>query len=297
MSDLFKDRVQTGMTKERILVIAAAYAGSSDAVTDLANVKAEVDKLFNPLWFEIETDTVDQLTYTVKDDGGVADFVDTYGVIDPRIVPFVERQDSGAGAFVVVDEDEYTVNRTNGEIVFSIAQGASDVIRVSLCGNIPGGQSFEGAGKINLSTNKVLVLGQTKEAYKFVVDEGADPTFSFDAVVDVGKRHNPYPGEQVLKMIYGDDWTAAVAGGSGADFSANAVWNEFKSNSDPFFCAWVYISGETDAGLVKCKMELFRKCKLDEFPTTKKIGTGNDVGTVTVKGTADSAYHAMMLNA
>ena len=91
MADLFKDRIQSGMTKERLVVIAGSYTGSTDAVTDLTNAKAEMDKLFHPQWFELTTDTDDQLVYTVKDEVGTEDFIDTYGTIDTRIVPFVEK--------------------------------------------------------------------------------------------------------------------------------------------------------------------------------------------------------------
>jgi hypothetical protein len=285
----------SGITKERVLVIAASYTGSNDAVTDLANAKTELNKLFNPRWFDLTTTTSDQLVYTIKDEVGVEDFVDTYGVVDARVVPFVERQAGGSGAYMVVDEDDYTVNRTDGTLTFAVALGASDVVKVSLCGNIHGAQMFDGAGKINLTTTKVQVLGQTKEAYKFTVDEGADPTFSFDAVVDVGKRHNLYPGEQVLKMLYGSEWTQGAAGASGTDFSDIAVWNEFKKNTEPFFCCWAYISAETDSGALSCVMEFFRRCTLDEFPTTKNVSSGNDAATVTVKGIADSVYRASLL--
>lgn len=295
MSDLFKDRVQSGISRERVLVIAASYTGSVDSLTDLAYAQAELDKLFHPKWFGLTTTTADQTIYTIKDDIGVADFVDTYGVIDPRIVPFVEKQTGGAGAYAVVDEADYTVNRTDGLITFDAAIGASDVVRVSLCGNIHGAQAFEGAGPIGLTTTKIQVLGQTKEAYKLTVDEGAEPTFSFDAMVDVGKRHNPYPGEQVLKMIYGDDWTPATAGASGTDFADNAKWNEFKSATNPFFCCWVYVSAETESGSLQCMMEFYRRCVLDEFPLTKGVGTGNEPATVTVKGKADSVYRAALL--
>lgn len=295
MTDLFKGRVQSGMIKERYLVIAAAYTGDSDSVTDLANAKTELDKLFNPRWFGLSTTTPDQLVYTIKDNGGSVDFVDTYGAIDSRIVPFVERQIAGAGAFKVVDESEYAVDRTDGLITFTAGQGATDVIRVSICGNIAGAQKFEGSGKINLTTVKVQVLGQTQEAYKFTVDEGADPAFTFDVLRDVGARHNLYPGEQALKMIYGSEWTQAAAGASGGDFSDIAVWNQYVKNANPFFCAWAHVSENTTSGQVECVMEFFQKCVLDEFPTTKGVGTGNEAAMQTFKGTADAAYNAALL--
>jgi len=297
MAELFKDRIESGMTKERLLVIAGSYTGNADAVTDLANAKTELDKLFNPLWFELTTSMPDQLVYTILDDAGVTDFIDTYGTIDTRIVPFVEKQSLGTGAYTLVDEDDYEVDYDLGTLTFSVALNASDVIRVTLCGNTHGAQAFDGSGKINLTNNKIMVLGQSAPAFQFIVDEGADPAFSYDVLIDIGKRHNAYPGEQALKMIYGDDWTEAAAGASGTDFSDNATWNEFKSNADPFFCAWVFIGEDTASGALGCKMEMFVHCILDEFPTTKNISNGNDAATLTIKGTATKAHHAAILNA
>jgi hypothetical protein len=289
---LFPKREVIGFTAERVLVIAAAYTGSESLSTDLTNAKAELDKLFSDKWFDLSTDTADQLTYTIQDEGGSTDFITTYGAIDSRIVPFVTRQAAGAGAFEKVAESEYSVDRSAGTITFSAAQGASDVIKVTVCGNIHGATSFEPGGSINITRNKAFILGTETEAYEWTRDEGADPTFSFDVVVDLGTKHNLYPGEQALKMIYGSDWTEAATATSGNVFSDRMTWNEFLKNSDPFFCCWVTIGRDTDSGDLAAKAEFFHGCELDELPLTKNVGSRDDVAMVTIKGIATAVYHA-----
>lgn len=294
--DLFPDRPVAGITKERVLVIASRYTGSTDGATDLANAKAQLDKLFHPDWFDLTCYTANQTLYTIRDEGGVDDFVDTYGAIEACISPVVYRQTGGVGNAEIVDEAEYTLNRSTGEITFGMGQGVSDVITASICANIPGASSIELAGKMNLSTNKLLVLGQTNPAYTWIVNEGTDHTFSFDASLHVGKRNNAYPGMYAEKMIYGADWSESAAGASGTDFSDNATFNKMDSNEENFFVAWLYISTETAGGTVKAQGELAVGCKLDELPTTKNINTGNDAAMKTFKGNATAVYSMGLLN-
>jgi hypothetical protein len=297
MSDLFPDRPIAGILKERFLVVARRYVGSTDLATDRANALAELDKIFNPDWFDLECDTADQTVYEIQDEGGSVAFVDTYGAIEDCISPVVYRQTGGVGNFEIVDETEYTLNRANGEITFGTSQGVSDVITASICGNIPGATSIEMAGKTNLSSNKLLVLGQTSPAFSWIVDEGTDHTFSFDASLHVGKRNNVYPGMYAEKMIYGSDWTESAAGASGTDFSDNATINKMRSNEENFFVAWIYIATETTAGTVKAQGELAIGCKLDEIPATKNLNTGNDPAMKTFKGNATALYSLGLLNA
>ena len=293
---IFPDREIKGFTSERVLVLAASYTGDESISTDFDNLMAVLDKLFNPYWFDLPTTTADELTYEIQDYWENADWVTTYGMtIDARIPFYVQRQTGGAGAFVKVDESEYTINRTLGTITFAEEQGESDVIVVSLCANIPV-TSFEGSGSISLTTNKVFIAGTEKEAYRWTRDEGADPTFSLDAVVDVGEKHNLYPGEQVLKLIYGDDWTLAAAAEEGDALSEMGSLNELIKNESPFFVAYFHITTDTDAEDLKLIGEIYQGCELDELPTRKNVVDRDNPSIWTIKGKASAVYHKAVLN-
>ncbi|MBN1881084.1 MAG: hypothetical protein JW885_02835 [Deltaproteobacteria bacterium] len=291
MGSLLSKQEFEGFTAERVVVVAASYTGSENLSTDFTNAKAELDKLFNDRWFDLACDTADQLAYTIQDEGGAEDFITTYGAIDDRIVPFVTRQKNGVGEFVKVPESEYTVNRTAGTITFSAEQGATDVIRATVCGNIKTANNFDGGGSINITQNKSFILGTETEAYKWTRDEGADPNFSFDVIVDVSAKHNLFPGEQALKMIYGDDWTEAAAAASGNVFSDRMTWNQLIKNADPFFCCWVMVRTDTSTGEVAAIGEFYHGCEMDELPATKGIGDRDAPATVTFKGLAKGVYH------
>ncbi|GEM_PF-2907911 len=294
-TSIFPKREIKGFTSERVLIIAAAYTGNESLATDFDNLETELDKLFNPYWFDLPTSTADQLTYEIQDYWENADFVTTYGAIDSRIPFFVLRQSGGTGAFEIVDESEYSVDRDLGTIIFSAEQGASDVITASLCGNLPA-TSFEGSASISLNTNKLFIAAQEKEAYRWTRDEGADPTFTCDIAVDVGDRHNPYPGVQALKMIYGDDFTLPVAASEGDKLSEMGSINELLKNEDPFFVAYFHLTTDTDAEDLKLIGEIYQGCELDELPTTKNAVDRDNPAMVTLKGKASAVYHKAVLN-
>ena len=295
---IFKKLKGAGIEPERCVVVAASYTGSTSANTDLINAKAELDKLFNPAWIDLPCeDEGSQEEYTIRDESDMDDFINTYAAIDSRVVPFVTRQSEGEGAFEPVLTSEYTVDRDAGTITFLSAQNATDVIKATLMGNIMGASDFEPGGDIGLTENKEFVIGTVNEFYKYTRFEGVDPTFSFKAFLHVGTGWNDNPGEQALKMIYGDDFTVASAGVSGTDFSDNAKWNELTKNTDPFFVLGAYIGSDDTTGELKTMSWFFHGCELDALPLVEGFGdSGGAAPKQTYKGKATAVYTASFIN-
>lgn len=295
---IFRKLKGAGITPERCIIVAASYTGSENIVTDLANAKAEVDKLFNPNWIDSPCeDEGAHEVYTIRNESDMADFITTYGAIDSRIVPFVTKQVLGEGEFAPVRTSDYTLDRAAGTITFTDALDATDVVKATVMGNIKGASAFEPGGDIGLTENKEFVYGTIEEFYKYTRYEGVDPTFSFQVFLDIGTEWNQWPGEQVEKMVYGDEYTAAAAGASGTVFSSQATWNELSKNADPFFLLAAYINEDDTTGEMKTMSWFFHGCEVDALPLVEGFGdAGGSAPKKTFKGKASAVYTAAFIS-